>query len=84
MSKKQEDLVLVGFGKHDLCDMLKWIGTEKETDLVEAVNPKTKGWPPVYRRVDLCSEKEKVAFFLYYEWLTALVREWDKENNKDV
>ncbi len=47
-------LVLVGFGKHKLGDILAWIGTEKEDDLLSAF---TK-WPPVYREEASCDRKD--------------------------
>lgn len=47
-------LVLTGFGKHKLGDILSWIGTEKEDDLLSAF---TK-WPPVYREEASCDRKD--------------------------
>ncbi len=47
-------LVLTGFGKHKLGDMLEWIGTEKEDDLLSAF---TK-WPPVYRDEASCDRQD--------------------------
>ena len=43
-------LVLVGFGKHKLGDILAWIGTEKEDDLLSAF----RKWPPIYREESSC------------------------------
>jgi len=48
-------LVLMGFGKHKLKDMLTWIGTDQEEDLLQAF---TK-WPPVYRE-ERIAEKEDI------------------------
>jgi len=47
-------LVLTGFGKHKLKDMLEWIGTDKEDDLLSAF---TK-WPPVYRAEASCEKED--------------------------
>lgn len=68
MSKKpQEPLVLVGFGKHDLVDMLEWRGTVKEKDLYGAIYP--HHWPPRWRAQTSCSEAETQAFLEYLRWL---------------
>ena len=40
--RKETSLVLVGFGKHDLSEVLAWRGTQKEEDAILAP---TK-WPP--------------------------------------
>ncbi len=50
----KEGLVLVGFGDQKLEDMLSWIGTEKEDDLLSAF---TKA-PPVYRSEVSCSNED--------------------------
>ena len=44
--RRETSLVLVGFGKHDLSEVLTWRGTPKEEDAILAP---TK-WPPRYRR----------------------------------
>jgi hypothetical protein len=77
-------LVLVGFGGNRLEDMLHWIGTDKEDDLLSAF---TK-WPPVYREERICDQKDLkyacqfLAFvqdrILQYELETP---EGDEENN---
>jgi len=68
MSKtKEEPLVLVGFGKHDLGDMMAWCGTEKEKDLYGAISP--HHWPPRWRAQSSCSEEEVQAFGAYLTWL---------------
>jgi len=51
---KTPGLVLVGFGGNRLEDMLHWIGTDKEDDLLSAF---TK-WPPVYREERICDQKD--------------------------
>ena len=44
-------LVLVGFGEQSLRDMLEWIDTDKEDDLLSAFIK----WPPVYRAEAACN-----------------------------
>ena len=47
-------LVLVGFGAQSLRDMLEWIDTDKEEDLLSAFIK----WPPVYRPEEACSNED--------------------------
>jgi hypothetical protein len=54
VEEKEPGLVLVGFGSNRLSDMLEWIDTPKENDLLSAF---TK-WPPVYRREEICEPEE--------------------------
>lgn len=79
-----QGLVLVGFGKHNLKDMLLWQDTSKEEDLVCAF----KKWPPVYRREESCSQEDLKAACQYLAYLQDVILEWelnnpteDKENN---
>lgn len=65
--KPQKGMVLVGFGKHDLVDMLAWRGTEKEKDLYGAIWPHC--WPPRWRKESSCSQEEVQAFGTYLTWL---------------
>jgi len=59
--KPPETLVLVGFGKRDLVEWIKLIGTEHERTLMLApVNS-----PPRYRRESICSDEEINAFVTY-------------------
>lgn len=79
-------LVLTGFGKHRLGDMLEWIGTDKEDDLLSAFT----SWPPVYREEPSCDKKDIenacrfLAFvqdsILEYELKMHPPKEGDKEN----
>lgn len=66
-NKDQEGSVLVGFGKHDLIQMMEWIGTEDEERLLYA--PTKYSWPPRYRRTSICSEEEIQAFIKYNHWV---------------
>lgn len=58
-----EPTVLVGFGKHDLADLM---GEDYEERLTEAFQ---KQWPPRYRRLSACT-KEDVELF---QELTAIL-----------
>jgi hypothetical protein len=84
--KPGEGLVLVGFGKHDLKDMLLWQDTPQEEDLAIAF----KKWPPVYRREKNCNQEDLKAACQYLAYLQDLILEWelnnpseDKENNDE-
>lgn len=70
-----ENYVLVGFGKYILIDMLDWRGTDKEEDLLKAIEK----WPPVYRRQTICSEEELLAHLEYANWLNTLIKEFSEE-----
>lgn len=47
-----EPMVVVGFGKSELADLM---GVDVEERLIEAFQ---KQWPPVYRRASACTEDE--------------------------
>jgi len=79
-----QGLVLVGFGKHSLKDMMGWVDTEQEEDLAFAF----KKWPPVYRREEICSEGDIKAACQYLAYLQDIILEHeintpegDKEND---
>ncbi len=79
-------MVLVGFGDQNLRDMLEWIDTDKEDDLLGAFVK----WPPVYRDETGCTNEEIqnacrfLAFIqdsiLEYELHTNPPEEVDEEN----
>lgn len=74
--EEKDNLVLVGFGKSHLIDMIEWIGDkEKEKILLEA----PKNWPPVFRRQEICSQEEILAFLEYVGWLKGLIEEYNKQ-----
>ena len=54
-------LVLVGFGKDDLKDLIKKVGTLEEETLIRAC----LNAPPRYRREEICSEEEVAAFLTF-------------------
>lgn len=63
MPKKQarEVLILVGFGKKDLIDLVEKIGTPEEDELIRA----PLNTPPRYRRKEICTPEEIGAFVQY-------------------
>ena len=84
VEERSPGLVLTGFGKHKLKDMLDWIGTEKEEDLLRAF---TK-WPPVWREERICSREDVDYACQFLAFLQDAVLEYelntpegDKENN---
>ena len=76
--KKEDSLVLVGFGKTHLIDMIEWIGDkDKEKLLLEA----PLNLVPIYRRQEICSHEEILAFLEYAGWLRGLLEEYGKQEN---
>ena len=73
IEERSEGLILVGFGKHTLTDMLEWMDTEKEEDLATAF----KKWPPVYRRESICSQAEIQAALQYLAFLQDVILEYE-------
>ena len=69
--RQPEPVVLVGFGKHDLVDMIEFIDTDNEERLVS--EPFEKGWPPRYRRASACTEAEVEAFRKFTTFMTQVV-----------
>jgi hypothetical protein len=78
-------LVLVGFGGNKLKDMLHWIGTDMEDDLLSAF---TK-WPPVYREERICDKDDLAAACQYLAFIQDSILEYElntpegDEENKD-
>jgi hypothetical protein len=68
VERKQETLILVGFGKHDLKEVLSWRGTPREEDAILAP---TK-WPPRYRRESICDPEDVERFMEYVGWVQGL------------
>jgi hypothetical protein len=62
----EKEMVLVGFGKHDLTDMIKWIGTDREMELLIAPSK----WPPRWRRMGICEDADLQAMKAYIEFTT--------------
>lgn len=60
-----EAMVLVGFGKSDLKDIINKMNTAEEKELVFAAT----GSPPRYRRESICSREEIEAFLIYVRFL---------------
>jgi len=70
MSEKLGQMILIGFGPHNLVDMLTWRDTEKEQDLIFAPDK----WAPRFRPEKSCSMKEFETFLEYVNWATALMQ----------
>jgi len=69
-----DNLILVGFGRHRLIDLIEKIGDkEKEEELLNL----TLGehLPPVYRVEQSCTEEEVLAFLEYVGWISSVVSE---------
>ena len=79
MEERTEGLILVGFGKHELKEMLEWIDTDKEEDLMKAF----KKWPPVWRREGICSQAEIKASLQYLAFLQDAVLEYELSNPQE-
>lgn len=66
--ERAEPKVLVGFGKHSLKDLMAEKDTDKgEWDLMGAAD--VHHWPPVYRRVSICSVEDVKLFQEYLVWV---------------
>jgi len=79
--EEREGLVLVGFGSHRLIDMLEWIGSSKEEELLTAF----KRWPPVYRELRICSPEETKAAWDFLAFIKKAIDEYEgyKSKNKE-
>ena len=64
--KQGPNMILVGFDKYSLEEMLSWRGTEKEEDLVFA----SYRWPPRFREERSCSTRQMETFLEYVDWLS--------------
>ena len=76
----KEGLVLVGFGSNGLKDMLEWMDSPKEMDLLMAF----KKWPPVYREERSCSQEEIQTACDYLAFLQDSIMEYEKENTDGI
>ncbi len=74
----KDGLVLVGFGSHKLSDMMEWVDTPREMELLLAF----KRWPPVYREERACEPEDiqTACNFLAYLQDAILEYETHKEN----
>jgi hypothetical protein len=75
----KDGLVLVGFGSHKLKDMLEWVDTDQEQDLLEAF----KKWPPVYRELRACDAKDVELACDYLAYLQDVVAEWNEHEKEN-
>jgi hypothetical protein len=65
--RKEESMIVVGFGKHDLADVLSWRDGPREEDAILAP---TK-WPTRYRREAICEQEDVDRFIEYVEWISS-------------
>ena len=73
-----DNLILVGFGKHKLIDLIEKIGDkEKEEELLNLSFGEYL--PPVYRSEKACTQEEVLAFLEYTGWLSSVVSQHLKE-----
>ena len=70
-------LVLVGFGDQSLKDMLEWIDTDKDDDLLSAFVK----WPPVYRSEAACSNEDIQNACRYLAFIHDSIREYELKMN---
>jgi len=73
-----DSLVLVGFGKQKLTDLIEKIGNPEEEEKLLNL---TLGQqlPPVYRVETSCTQEEKLAFVEYVGWLSSLLKKLNEE-----
>lgn len=77
MPKEPNDLILIGFGKHSLHDMLKWRDDpEKAVKLIKAPTE----WPPHYRRIGACSQEQIETCMEYVNWLVEVLNTLEEKN----
>jgi hypothetical protein len=70
----RDGLVLVGFGKHKLADMMGWIDTDREMELLVAF----KKWGPVYREQAACEPEDIQTAVLFLKYLNDVIVEYNK------
>ena len=76
VEERTPGLVLTGFGKHKLKDMLGWIGTEKEEDLLTAF----RKWPAVYREERIADEEDLEYACRFLAFLQDTILEYELQN----
>ena len=76
----KDGMVLVAFGKHKLKDMMAWIDTPQEEDLLTAF----KRWPPVYRELRACEAEDVQTACDYLAYLNDVIEEYDKHEKENT
>jgi hypothetical protein len=78
--EKEDDrtpgLVLMGFGKYKLKEMLEWIDTDREEDLLLAF----KKWPGVYREERIADEEDIAYACKYLAYIQDVILEYDLQH----
>lgn len=72
------NLVLVGFGKQKLIELIEKIGDPEEEEKLLNI-ALGGGVPPVYREEPKCSQEEKLAMIEFTGWLTSLLQKYNEE-----
>lgn len=75
MKARNDPMVVVGFGKNDLKDLLKLRGTDREEELINA--PVTS--PGRWRRASICTKEEIEAFKDFAIWIGCEVNLLEEE-----
>jgi len=76
VEERTPGLVLTGFGKHKLKNMLEWIGTDKEIDLLTAF----RKWPAVYREERIADEEDLEYACRFLAFLQDAVLEYELQS----
>lgn len=75
-----DNLILVGFGKERLVDLIEKINTDKDEELLNlALGGQV---PPIYRAEQSCNEEEVLAFLEFTAWLGSLLQNFNKQEVK--
>ena len=70
-------LVLVGFGDQSLRDMLEWIDTDREEELLSAFIK----WPPIYRDESICTNEEIQNACRFLAFIQDSILEYELQTN---
>lgn len=74
--KKMPEMIIVGYGKHDLPKLLKNVETAE--DLNEILNVVfTKCWPARWRRISICDEEEIETFTKFVHLMQEIMEKTD-------
>jgi len=75
-----DNLILVGFGKQRLVDLIEKINTSQEDELLNlALGGQS---PPVYRAEQSCTEEEVLSFLEFVGWINSILQAYNKQEEK--
>ena len=81
--ERSEPLVLIAFGNHTLKSLMEKKDTmEGEERLMAAIDQ--HHWPPVYRRVSICSIEDVELFQEYLAWVAEMLGFSGQETNEEA